>query len=444
MKKILLLFITLWCAMVSIAQSFDVEKNAALQIVSANRTAIGLSADDLNNLMVTYSYVDKTIGVRYIYLQQTYQGIPVYTKTQAIAYKNNALASVMGTRIADIESKVNASMPAKTAESAVAVALAAKGFSPTTSITSISTKEMGRKVEFGNLGVSRENVTAQLMWFPSDNENSFKLGWFVYYIPTTTSDYWEIFVDASNGSVIGENNLKVSCNWDDPNHVHEFGEKHNLATMGSNPFDFSRVTRIENGTTGPSTVGTASYRVVPLPYEAPTFMPGAFPGTAPGNSTIVNNPWTNVPVAFANATTLNWHSTDAATDFNYTRGNNVWAYHDRTSPNTPDPTKSATSTTALPSLTFSAFGNAPDYTADPITGGGTTGSMANNQSFNVTNLFYYNNILHDVLYTHGFDEVARNFQSDNFGRGGVGEYLHGGSQGSLLRRQVVLRRLDLM
>ena len=420
MKKILLLFITLWCAMVSIAQSFDVEKNAALQIVSANRTAIGLSADDLNNLMVTYSYVDKTIGVRYIYLQQTYQGIPVYNKTQAIAYKNNALASVMGTRIADIESKVNASMPAKTAESAVAVALAAKGFSPTTSITSISTKEMGRKVEFGNLGVSRENVTAQLMWFPSDNENSFKLGWFVYYIPTTTSDYWEIFVDASNGSVIGENNLKVSCNWDDPNHVHEFGEKHNLATMGSNPFDFSRVTRIENGTTGPSTVGTASYRVVPLPYEAPTFMPGAFPGTAPGNSTIVNNPWTNVPVAFANATTLNWHSTDAATDFNYTRGNNVWAYHDRTSPNTPDPTKSATSTTALPSLTFSAFGNAPDYTADPITGGGTTGSMANNQSFNVTNLFYYNNILHDVLYTHGFDEVARNFQNNNLGRGGNG------------------------
>jgi len=135
MKKILLLFITLWCAMVSIAQSFDVEKNAALQIVSANRTAIGLSADDLNNLMVTYSYVDKTIGVRYIYVQQTYQGIPVYNKTQAIAYKNNALASVMGTRIADIESKVNASMPAKTAESAVAVALAAKGFSPTTSIT---------------------------------------------------------------------------------------------------------------------------------------------------------------------------------------------------------------------------------------------------------------------------------------------------------------------
>jgi subtilisin-like proprotein convertase family protein len=420
MKKILLFLMTFWCAIVSMAQTFDVEKNAALQIVSANRTAIGLTADDLNNLMVTYSYVDKTIGVRYIYVQQTYQGIPVYNKTQAIAYKNNALVSVLGTRIANIESKVNSSMPAKTAESAVMAALANKGFSPSGSLAPISTKEMGRKVEFGKLGVSRENVTAQLMWFPSDNENSFKLGWFVYYIPTTTSDYWEIFVDAANGSIIGENNLTVSCNWDDPNHTHVFGEKHNEATIGSNPFDFSRVTRIENGTVSPSIVNTGSYRVVPLPYESPIHMPGAFPGTAPGNSTIVNNPWTNVPASFSNAVTKNWHTDASNTDYNYTRGNNVWAYHDRNNNNSGDPARSATSTTALPSLTFSAYGNAPDYTADPITGGGTTGGMANNQLFNITNLFYYNNILHDVLYTHGFDEVARNFQSDNFGRGGNG------------------------
>jgi subtilisin-like proprotein convertase family protein len=422
MKKILLLFITLWCAMVSIAQTFDVEKNAALQIVSANRNAIGLTADDLNNLMVTYSYVDKTIGVRYIYLQQTYQGIPVYNKTQAIAYKNDALASVMGARIANIENKVNnpSGMPSKTAESAVMAALAKKGFSPSGSLVPISTKEMGRKVEFGKLGVSKQNVTAQLMWFPSDNESSLKLGWFVYYIPTTTSDYWEIFIDAANSSIIGENNLTVSCNWDDPNHTHVFGEKHNEATMGSNPFDFSRVARIENGTTSPSTVANASYRVIPVPFEAPTFMPGAFPGASPGNSTVINNPWTNVPGSFANAVTLNWHSDAAASDYAYTRGNNVWAYQDRGNANAPSLAASASSTTALPALTFSAFGNAPDYTADPVTGGGTTGGVANNQLFNITNLFYFNNILHDVLYTHGFDEVARNFQANNLGRGGNG------------------------
>ncbi|MFN3648112.1 MAG: M36 family metallopeptidase [Armatimonadota bacterium] len=37
----------------------------------------------------------------------------------------------------------------------------------------------------------------------------------------------------------------------------------------------------------------------------------------------------------------------------------------------------------------------------------------------VTNLFYWNNYLHDVWYTFGFNEAARNFQHKNFGLGGI-------------------------
>ena len=38
----------------------------------------------------------------------------------------------------------------------------------------------------------------------------------------------------------------------------------------------------------------------------------------------------------------------------------------------------------------------------------------------VTNLFYWNNIFHDVLYGYGFDDPSGNFQVNNYGRGGVG------------------------
>ena len=38
----------------------------------------------------------------------------------------------------------------------------------------------------------------------------------------------------------------------------------------------------------------------------------------------------------------------------------------------------------------------------------------------VTNLFYFNNIIHDYSYTLGFTETARNFQTNNYGRGGIG------------------------
>jgi len=38
-----------------------------------------------------------------------------------------------------------------------------------------------------------------------------------------------------------------------------------------------------------------------------------------------------------------------------------------------------------------------------------------------SNLFYWNNIMHDVFYQYGFDEVAGNFQQDNGKKGGAGD-----------------------
>ena len=38
----------------------------------------------------------------------------------------------------------------------------------------------------------------------------------------------------------------------------------------------------------------------------------------------------------------------------------------------------------------------------------------------MTNLFYWNNIIHDVQYQYGFDEAGGNFQVNNYGSGGAG------------------------
>jgi len=38
----------------------------------------------------------------------------------------------------------------------------------------------------------------------------------------------------------------------------------------------------------------------------------------------------------------------------------------------------------------------------------------------ITNLFYWNNIVHDIFWKYGFDEPSGNFQENNFGRGGLG------------------------
>ena len=51
---------------------------------------------------------------------------------------------------------------------------------------------------------------------------------------------------------------------------------------------------------------------------------------------------------------------------------------------------------------------------------GDAPTTSTNQMAAVTNLFYLNNVIHDKLYRHGFNEAAGNFQTNNFGNGGAG------------------------
>src|SRR5690606_37321991 len=39
----------------------------------------------------------------------------------------------------------------------------------------------------------------------------------------------------------------------------------------------------------------------------------------------------------------------------------------------------------------------------------------------ITNLFYMNNMMHDVWYHYGFDEGSGNFKQNNYGLGGLDE-----------------------
>ena len=38
----------------------------------------------------------------------------------------------------------------------------------------------------------------------------------------------------------------------------------------------------------------------------------------------------------------------------------------------------------------------------------------------ITNLFVWNNVMHDLFHKYGFDEKSGNFQQNNFGKGGKG------------------------
>ena len=88
-----------------------------------------------------------------------------------------------------------------------------------------------------------------------------------------------------------------------------------------------------------------------------------------------------------------------------TKGNNVDAYLDTNNSNLATGGDSARACNAFGDFVFPI-----DLSQGPET----------YQQAAVTNLFYWNNIIHDVLYQYGFDEAAGNFQEDNGGKGGAG------------------------
>ena len=97
-----------------------------------------------------------------------------------------------------------------------------------------------------------------------------------------------------------------------------------------------------------------------------------------------------------------WLGAGVQTSNNIT-GNNVNAYLDADKNNRPDRGGSA--------VANGDFLTSADLMAAPTTTG--------NKAVSVQNLFYLNNVVHDILYSQGFDEAAGNFQIDNFGKGGA-------------------------
>jgi extracellular elastinolytic metalloproteinase len=137
-------------------------------------------------------------------------------------------------------------------------------------------------------------------------------------------------------------------------------------------------------------VDDASYRVFALPKESPS----------DGARTLETDPHD------AAASPFGWHDLNgvAGADTTITNGNNVSAYTDTDANNVPDPL----------SQPDGGLGLVFDFPFDP------SQQPTDYRPAAVTNLFYWNNIVHDVAYRYGFTEAAGNFQVNNYGRGGLG------------------------
>ncbi len=328
-----------------LTDGLDASRNpmdTALDYLTAQLPALGISAADLEGFEVTDNVFTRVTGASHIYLRQVHEGLPVYNGQLHInVNRDGRLISVNNAFVPQLASAVNGAEPTLGAVDAVLSAarhlevdLAA---APAILADGVGPRQVTR---LSGEGLSLDAIEAQLMWLPV-RAGDVRLVW-NFQIQTLDSQHWfDMTVDAHSGEVLTR-------------------------------FDWTN---------------SGTYRVYEEPVESPIHTTPLPPADA---RSLVVNPENGT------ASPSGWFGGGVMD------GNNVHACVDANANNSCDtPQVSCSGTTCDFPINLSA---APSVSAAAA----------------VTNLFYWNNIIHDVQYQYGFDEPGGNFQENNFGNGGAG------------------------
>ncbi|PAP74948.1 hypothetical protein BSZ37_00010, partial [Rubrivirga marina] len=352
---------------------------------------MALSASDVSDLVVASGHRSALSGINYVYVQQRRGGIPVAGGLVTVAVNGQGeVVHAAGSLVPDLNASSTTSVTSLSASQAVEMAAALVGTAgvPTSPIEVESGPT--RRTSFGQ--VAGYDVTAQLTYVPRGR--SVALAWEAQ-VPTKDADHlWVVRLDAATGAELSRHDLVVNDAWGRPSsHAHPSEAADAPASMAP----FVATVPSPNLAAATTPADGSSYLVYPIPYESPIHSPTVPP--ADGRVT-VDEP------ADATASPYGWHDTDGAAGAEYTItwGNNVRAYQDRNDDNT------------------GVAGDSPDCGAglDCVFPIDLTQAPSTYTSAATANLFYWNNIIHDVLYHYGFDEASGNFQANNYGNGGLG------------------------
>ncbi len=371
-------------------------------LIAKNLNAIGLTKDEADDCVINSNYKDGSSGIEYVYLQQTYKSIKVFNVVISLTFKNDNLLYVSGKFLNPLTSFNVTDIPTIEAANAVSNAALHLKLKPASSITIKKNNfNIDKKIMFAASGIAKQDIQSELLW-AQDDTGKVHLAWNVSIDVENSNDWWNVRVDAITGKIVNKDNWTVheKVIESDEDIRNKDQNKNHRIVINKPPINFpgsasSKFNGISSLSFLPPNVQNAAYRVVPYPLESRNF----------GSVSIDNNPWLKAG-ATNNATTYGWHF-DGTTNYSITRGNNVYAYEDSSNTNTAG--RVVTSITQPPSVNFDV---SPNFSIQPFD--------STNRNFGVVNLFYWNNIVHDVFYQYGFTEGAGNFQADNLGRGGTG------------------------
>ena len=357
-----------WLTAPSTARRPDILRN----FLKSNQELIGVNQSQINSLKTTADYTNPDGNLSYVRLEQEINGIPVFrgevnagfTKSgQLMRVINNLAPAVDYDRVSD-----------NFGDPLAAVKSAAEHINHElrpSDVTRNNSESTDLKVVFGGGDWA---TTAEKMYFPTEPGVAVPTWRILFWRPVNA---YYVIVDAGSGMTLWHKNIS-----DDQTQAATY----NVYTSSG------------------AYINAADSAAPMSPYVS---VPPNDPTVGAQGAMITRNDITRVgneaPYIFNN----NGWITDGA---NITDGNANEAGIDRDGANGVDAPQTGT-----PNRVFTSTWNPPPGLPPP----GDEPLTAQAQRGAVIQMFYLMNLYHDELYLRGFTEQARNFQQDNFGRGGV-------------------------
>ncbi|HLL71933.1 MAG TPA: M36 family metallopeptidase [Pyrinomonadaceae bacterium] len=350
-------------------------ESALRGFITENAALYGLTRAQASQLKKYSDYANPSGNLAFVELEQEINGIPVFQGyVRGILTPDGRLVRTTGLLAAGLRSERLSSTPGLNATDAVAAGIRSINVKVDASTLSvIGTDDNGKQVV--SRGPLKEETKTSLVYFPLVPGHAV-LAYSMLLWDSETA-YYSV-IDANTGVLLWRKNMTQ-----DQTQAVTYNVYNDDSPTPINP------------------LGPPQAIAPPVPQA---------PGIMRTNITLVSEHESNL---------LGWIP-DSAGPNPSTTGNNVDAGLDLVAPDGIDPPTMSDPDGGRSTATNRVFNFTyrPDGSADPA--GSTNPSDAQFRMGAVVNLFFWSNRYHDRLYDLGFVEGARNFQVDNFNRGGVG------------------------
>ena len=337
------------------------------EYLQETKSSYMLIDSDVDEFSINNEIDSESMGMKILYINQMHNGIKIHNAISTISIKDSEVFYYTNNFLKNITEKINSSTPIISPNDAIINVINYYGLGTVTNLIELASED--NSFTFSSGGVSQHDIPVDLAYF-NNSDNSINLVWDLS-IHTLDGKFWySVRVDALDGAILNKSDWIINCSFES-NQDHK--NNHN-----NSPKKYIQETETQSILSDGS-----SYNVFALPAESPIH----------GSRQLLSEPFNN------NASAYGWHDTDGVEgpEYTTTRGNNVWAREDVDG--------------------LGGNGYSPDGTSDlnfdfelnfdqePL----------GYQEASLTNLFYINNMMHDIWYQYGFDEESGNFQENNYG-----------------------------